>query len=283
MTKSQELTPESFINCKPYMDFLNSCKVKIYEKYTRKQRHHIIPRYAGGSNDKNNLITLSLEDHHRAHEILFEEFGRYEDVSAMRLIISNLKLTPEEYEARNDRLRNSAYRCRTYQFTKEQLEQELVEAKYNVNTVAKKLGCPDNLLRYYYQTFGIKTLTQKERYESQEFKDHLKKMREEHRPERIHCFTKEQLEQAIKNHNNVILHAAKSLGISDKLFRNRCKEVGVICKDLIPRKKLNRITLNKEDLENLFLQNNKNQRAVAKILDVDPSSLNYHLKKHSII
>lgn len=33
MTKTEDLSPESFINCTPYMDFLNSCKVKVFVIY----------------------------------------------------------------------------------------------------------------------------------------------------------------------------------------------------------------------------------------------------------
>ncbi len=38
-----------------------------------KERHHIIPRCLGGSNNKDNLIDLYPEEHYDAHRLLFEE------------------------------------------------------------------------------------------------------------------------------------------------------------------------------------------------------------------
>jgi hypothetical protein len=41
--------------------------------------HHIIPRHAGGSDDKNNLVKLSVEEHAEAHRQLYLEYGRWQD------------------------------------------------------------------------------------------------------------------------------------------------------------------------------------------------------------
>ena len=45
-------------------------------------RHHIIPKYNGGTDDDENIIYLTPEDHAKAHLELFERFGRYEDAQA---------------------------------------------------------------------------------------------------------------------------------------------------------------------------------------------------------
>jgi hypothetical protein len=47
-----------------------------------KHKHHIIPRHAGGTDDPNNLIELSIEEHAEAHRKLYEQYGRPEDLSA---------------------------------------------------------------------------------------------------------------------------------------------------------------------------------------------------------
>ncbi len=45
-------------------------------------KHHIIPRHAGGTNDKTNIIELTPEEHAEAHRILFETYGRWQDYLA---------------------------------------------------------------------------------------------------------------------------------------------------------------------------------------------------------
>ena len=47
-----------------------------------KHKHHIIPRHAGGSNDPDNLVYLTVEEHAEAHKKLHEEYGRWEDYYA---------------------------------------------------------------------------------------------------------------------------------------------------------------------------------------------------------
>ena len=44
-----------------------------------KHKHHIIPRYAGGSDDPSNIIELTIEQHAEAHRTLYEQHGRQED------------------------------------------------------------------------------------------------------------------------------------------------------------------------------------------------------------
>ena len=38
-----------------------------------KHKHHIIPKHMGGSDDDNNIIELTIEEHAQAHKILFEK------------------------------------------------------------------------------------------------------------------------------------------------------------------------------------------------------------------
>ena len=41
--------------------------------------HHILPRHAGGTDDPNTLVRLTIEEHAEAHKILYETYGREED------------------------------------------------------------------------------------------------------------------------------------------------------------------------------------------------------------
>lgn len=48
--------------------------------------HHIIPKHSGGSNDPDNLIKLTIEEHAEAHKILYEEHGKIEDYIAWKAL-----------------------------------------------------------------------------------------------------------------------------------------------------------------------------------------------------
>jgi len=49
-----------------------------------KHQHHIIPRHVGGSDDPNNLVLLSVEEHAEAHRLLFEKHGYQADRCAWK-------------------------------------------------------------------------------------------------------------------------------------------------------------------------------------------------------
>lgn len=49
-----------------------------------KHKHHIIPRHAGGTDDPSNIIELTIEEHAEAHRILYEQYGRSEDLCAWK-------------------------------------------------------------------------------------------------------------------------------------------------------------------------------------------------------
>jgi hypothetical protein len=45
-------------------------------------KHHIIPRHAGGTDNPDNLVYLTIEEHAEAHMRLYEEHGRWQDYYA---------------------------------------------------------------------------------------------------------------------------------------------------------------------------------------------------------
>ncbi|AGY47597.1 HNH homing endonuclease [Salmonella phage Maynard] len=55
---------------KGYYDFITECKDKNYPEGSYLEKHHIVPRSLGGSDDEDNLILLTPEDHYTAHEWL---------------------------------------------------------------------------------------------------------------------------------------------------------------------------------------------------------------------
>lgn len=44
-----------------------------------KHKHHIIPRHSGGTDEKSNLIELTIEEHAEAHRLLYEQYNKEED------------------------------------------------------------------------------------------------------------------------------------------------------------------------------------------------------------
>lgn len=45
-------------------------------------RHHVIPKHKGGTDDDENIVYLTPEEHAKAHLDLFEQYGHYEDAQA---------------------------------------------------------------------------------------------------------------------------------------------------------------------------------------------------------
>ena len=52
--------------------------------------HHIVPKHMGGSNDKSNLITLTIEEHAMAHKALYEEHGKKGDYVAWKSLLKQM-------------------------------------------------------------------------------------------------------------------------------------------------------------------------------------------------
>jgi len=53
---------------------------------TKKHKHHIIPRHAGGTDDPSNIVELTIEEHAEAHRILWEQHRRVEDKIAWDML-----------------------------------------------------------------------------------------------------------------------------------------------------------------------------------------------------
>jgi hypothetical protein len=72
-----------------------------------KHKHHIIPKHAGGSNDPDNLVLLTVEEHAQAHKELYEKYGRWQDYYAWQGLsgqISKEEIITGIYANRKSRL-----------------------------------------------------------------------------------------------------------------------------------------------------------------------------------
>ena len=69
-----------------------------------KERHHIIPKCMGGSDDEENLVDLLLREHIIAHKLLADIYPSCDDVQYAFWMMCNCReyddvVTPAEYEA----------------------------------------------------------------------------------------------------------------------------------------------------------------------------------------
>ena len=45
-------------------------------------KHHIVPKYLGGTDDPSNLVDLTVDQHAEAHRLLYEQHGNWQDYVA---------------------------------------------------------------------------------------------------------------------------------------------------------------------------------------------------------
>ena len=53
-------------------------------------KHHIIPKYAGGSDNPTNIVLLSIKDHAEAHRLLYETHNNWQDYLAWQGLLKQL-------------------------------------------------------------------------------------------------------------------------------------------------------------------------------------------------
>lgn len=64
-----------------------------------KHKHHIIPRHMGGSNDKENLIEVTVERHAMFHYCNWKLWGKEEDKIAWKTLSGQMTLSEAQYAA----------------------------------------------------------------------------------------------------------------------------------------------------------------------------------------
>lgn len=55
-------------------------------------RHHVLPKHAGGTDDDDNIVYLTVDEHIVAHRKLFEQFGNPADVAAANYLEASRQL-----------------------------------------------------------------------------------------------------------------------------------------------------------------------------------------------
>ena len=73
---------------KLYFAFIEKYKNQEFEIGVYTEKHHIIPRHAGGDDSKENLIRLTYKQHVFAHKLLWKAYSRWQDLCAWRVMTS---------------------------------------------------------------------------------------------------------------------------------------------------------------------------------------------------
>lgn len=55
-----------------------------------KHIHHIVPKHLGGTDEPENLIELTIEEHAEAHRVLYETHGHWQDLVAWKGLLGLL-------------------------------------------------------------------------------------------------------------------------------------------------------------------------------------------------
>jgi hypothetical protein len=61
-------------------------------------KHHIIPKHAGGTDNPENLIELTILEHAEAHRVLYETYNRWQDRVAWLSLSGIMKDEERIYE-----------------------------------------------------------------------------------------------------------------------------------------------------------------------------------------
>lgn len=125
------LYSRQFSNEKEFFSFLkrekNSYSNFILKKLSSSQStghlHHIQPKHAGGSEASWNRIYLSVEDHAKAHELLYQNYGNYFDLCAACMLRNKKKEGLTALWKQNQ----ENMKCRKVGFFNSELQRELAK------------------------------------------------------------------------------------------------------------------------------------------------------------
>lgn len=118
-----------------YINYIKSLNRKHYKKYDKRyvyyEKHHIIPKSLGGTDDLNNLVLLTAREHYLAHYMLTKIYPCYSMIAAFLLICNTTKY-------KKDRIKTS----KQYENVRKKWSKELTE----LNEVRYKNGKMNNFL-----------------------------------------------------------------------------------------------------------------------------------------
>jgi uncharacterized Ntn-hydrolase superfamily protein len=119
-----------------------------------KHKHHIIPKHSGGTDDEDNLVYLTIEEHANEHKKLYEKYDRWQDkveeLIRMKLSESGragaLKANKNRDYSKTDYSKVGGFKEGNQLTAKEFLLESPTGEKVKVNGLSK--WCNENNLNY---------------------------------------------------------------------------------------------------------------------------------------
>lgn len=72
-----------------YIQFLEKIREKQYDKFTYLEKHHVVPKHAGGTDKIENIIRVSIQDHIALHFYRFLAYNEIGDKVAYEMRIND--------------------------------------------------------------------------------------------------------------------------------------------------------------------------------------------------
>lgn len=112
-----------------------------------KHMHHIIPKHMGGTDDKDNLVELTIEEHAEAHRVLYEKYGHWQDKLAWQGLLGLLAsdecrfIAMSEGAIKGSAIRNGGFKYSDGKVVKKFMPWEVPEGwERVVRPVQRKVG-----------------------------------------------------------------------------------------------------------------------------------------------
>jgi len=91
LPSSEELQDKISMGRNPYLEFIEQARNRAQDLLANNsdayvEKHHIIPKFDGGSDDSSNLVMLTFNDHTLAHYIRWVVYKQNQDLTAFNLM-----------------------------------------------------------------------------------------------------------------------------------------------------------------------------------------------------
>ena len=71
-----------------YDKFIQKYKNQVIPASVYTEKHHILPKHVGGTNEQDNIIVLTYRQHILAHLLLYRKYRRIEDITDDRIMVA---------------------------------------------------------------------------------------------------------------------------------------------------------------------------------------------------
>lgn len=109
---------------KCYQELVNKRKSLPVDGYSEK--HHIVPRSLGGSNNKSNIVRLTAREHFIAHMLLYKHYRKTEDKKSLYKMALAMQLLKSGRVHAMSKFRLSAGASKIYETAKVVISQKMV-------------------------------------------------------------------------------------------------------------------------------------------------------------